>query len=125
MSTHPKSRDLRLDAVRGFFLVIMAGVHVPSPLSHCLQEPFGFTSAAEGFIFLSACLAGMVYGKIYLLNGWSEMSGRVWNRAKLVYIVHMAVLLSVALTAWIYAQQVAPLALHFHDFLQHPVESLL
>jgi hypothetical protein len=116
---------MRLDAVRGMFLAIMAGVHVPSPLSHYLQEPFGFTSAAEGFIFLSACLAGMVYGKTYLKSGWTEMSRRVWNRAKLVYIVHLAVLLPVALIAWLYARQVAPLANHFHDFLLHPVESLL
>jgi len=115
---------MRLDAVRGLFLVIMAGVHVPSPLSHALQEPFGFTSAAEGFIFLSACLAGMVFGKTYLKNGWAEMSRRVWNRAKLVYIVHLAVLLPVALIAWAYARQVAPLANHFHDFLQHPLESV-
>ena len=90
---------MRLDALRGLFLVIMAGVHVPSPLSHVLQEPFGFTSAAEGFIFLSACLAGLVYGKTYLKGGWAEMSRRVWNRAKLVYIVHLAVLLPVALIA--------------------------
>ncbi len=116
---------MRLDAVRGMFLVIMAGVHVPSPLSHALQEPFGFTSAAEGFIFLSACLAGVVYGKTYLKNGWTEMSRRIWNRAKLVYIVHLAVLLPVALIAWAYARQVAPLANHFHDFLQHPLGSLL
>lgn len=125
MNTNPKARDMRLDAVRGMFLVIMAGVHVPSPLSHVLQEPFGFTSAAEGFIFLSACLAGMVYGKTYLKSGWTEMSRRVWSRAKLVYIVHLAVLLPVALIAWLYARQVAPLANHFHDFLQHPFESLL
>ena len=125
MNAKPHTRDMRLDALRGMFLVIMAGVHVPSPLSHALQEPFGFTSAAEGFIFLSACLAGMVYGKTYLNRGWTEMSRRVWNRAKLVYIVHLAVLLPVALTAWLYARQVAPLASHFHDFLQHPVASLL
>jgi len=116
---------MRLDAMRGMFLVIMAGVHVPSPLSHVLQEPFGFTSAAEGFIFLSACLAGMIYGKTYFKSGWTEMSRRVWNRAKLVYVVHLAVLLPVALIAWLYTRQVAPLANHFHDFLQHPVESLL
>ena len=125
MNTSPKARDMRLDAVRGMFLVIMAGVHVPSPLSHALQEPFGFTSAAEGFIFLSACLAGMVFGKTYLKSGWTEMSRRVWNRAKLVYIVHLAVLLPVALIAWLYARQVAPLANHFHDFLLHPLGSLL
>ena len=125
MNTCLKSRDERLDAVRGLFLVIMAGVHVPSPLSHGLQEPFGFTSAAEGFIFLSACLAGLVYGKTYLMHGWSEMSRRIWNRAKLVYIVHLALLLPMALIAWLYARQIAPLANHFHDFLLHPLESLL
>jgi hypothetical protein len=125
LNKNASARDIRLDAVRGIFLVIMAGVHVPSPLSHGLQEPFGFTSAAEGFIFLSACLAGLVYGKTYLKGGWAEMSRRVWNRAKLVYIVHLSVLLPVALIAWLYARQVAPLANHFHDFLQHPLGSLL
>ena len=116
---------MRLDAVRGLFLVIMAGVHVPSPLSHVLQEPFGFTSAAEGFIVLSACLVGMVFGNAYRQSGWAEMSRRVWDRARLVYLIHLSVMLPVGLVAWIYARQVAPLANHFHDFLQHPFESLL
>ena len=57
------SRDPRLDALRGPFLVIMAAVHIPTPLSHAMQEPFGFTSAAEGFVFLGACLAGLFTGK--------------------------------------------------------------
>lgn len=116
---------MRLDAVRGMFLVIMAGVHIPSPVSHYLQQPFGFTSAAEGFIFLSACLAGMVYGKVQNKSGWPAMSRRVWHRAKLVYIVHLAVLLPVALIAWAEARQIIPLANHFHDFLVHPLGSLL
>ncbi len=111
---------MRLDAIRGFFLVIMAGVHVPSPVSHFLREPFGFTSAAEPFIFLSACLAGLVYGRVYGKSGWAAMSGKVWNRARLVYIVHLSLLLPVTLAAWIFAGQVVPLANHFHDFLVHP-----
>ena len=106
------------------FLVIMAGVHVPSPVSRALREPFGFASAAEGFIFLSACLAGFVYGKTYLKSGWSNMSQKVWNRARLVYLVHVALLLPAALAAWIHGRQVVPLANHFHDFLVHPWGSL-
>lgn len=125
MNTNTTPRDMRLDAVRGLFLVIMAGVHIPSPVSHWLNEPFGFTSAAEGFIFLSACLAGLVYGKVYGKGGWPEMSRRVWNRAKVVYIVHLAVLLPVALIAWADFKQIIPLANHFHDFLVHPLASLL
>lgn len=96
---------------------------MPSPISHALREPFGFTSAAEGFIFLSACLAGIVYGRIYINKGWEPMSTKVWRRARLVYIVHLSLLLSVVLTAWIYAGQVVPFANHFHDFLVHPLSS--
>src|SRR5215471_1138604 len=76
------TRELRLDALRGLFLVIMAAVHVPTPLSRLFQEPFGFVSAAEGFVFLGACLAGFIYGKTYLQGGSRVMSQRVWTRAK-------------------------------------------
>jgi hypothetical protein len=106
------------------FLVIMAGVHVPTPVSTFLREPFGYSSAAEGFIFLSACLAGMVYGRAYGKSGWPAMSRRVWDRARLVYVVHLAVLLPLALTAWVYAGQIVPYANHFHDFLLRPWGSL-
>lgn len=115
---------MRLDAVRGLFLIIMAGVHVPSPVSTALREPFGFTSAAEAFIFLSACLAGLVYGKVYLRHGWETMAHKVWQRSRLVFIVHLALLLPVTLAAWLWCGQVIPLANHFHDFLVHPWTSL-
>jgi hypothetical protein len=52
------------------------------------------------------------------------MSQRAWKRARLIYLVHMAVLLPVALMAWMFAGQLAPLANHFHDFLEHPWGSL-
>lgn len=97
---------------------------MPSPVSTVLREPFGFTSAAEAFIFLSACLAGLVYGKVYLRNGWEAMSQKVWQRSRLVYVVHLALLLPVVLAAWLWCGQVIPLANHFHDFLVHPWSSL-
>lgn len=115
-----KPRDMRLDALRGYFLVLMAIVHVPTPLSHALQEPLGFNGAAEGFIFLSACLTGLIYGKRYSTGGWRAMSQRIWNRTRLIYVVHLAVLLPVALIVWAFADQTPPFANHFHDFLVHP-----
>ena len=115
---------MRLDAVRGLFLVIMAGVHIASPVSDWLREPFGYTSAAEVFIFLSACLTGLVYGKTQLKHGPAAMRQRIWHRARLVYVVHLAVLLPMTLIAWVYAGQVIPFANHFHDFLLHPLGSL-
>src|SRR5579859_116548 len=119
-----KKRDARLDALRGLFLIIMAGVHVPTPLSHVFQDPLGCNGAAEGFIFLSACLAGWVYGKIYLQGNWTAMSRRIWKRTRLIYVVHLAVLVPVVLIIWVSANQMPPLATHFSDFLGHPFGSL-
>ena len=120
MKSGTRSRDIRLDAIRGLLLILMAGVHVPTPVSHFLQEPFGFMSEAEGFIFLSACLAGFTFGKTYWQADWSAMSRRVWNRAGKIYFIHLAVLVPVVLIAWLFAARMTPLANHFHDFLVHP-----
>jgi len=124
MKTERTPRDVRLDAVRGLLLILMAAVHVPTPVSHLLQEPFGFMSEAEGFIFLSACLAGFAYGKTYARADWTAMSHRVWNRAGKIYFIHLAVVVPVVLIAWLSAASVTPLANHFHDFLVHPWGSL-
>ncbi len=119
-----KQRDMRLDALRGMFLIIMAAVHVPTLLSHWLQEPFGFTSDAEGFVFLSAILAGRAYGGVYQRTDWKTMARRACARAKRVYFVHLGLVLAAVLVAWRLADHVVPLANHFHDFLAHPWASL-
>jgi hypothetical protein len=124
INTASKSRDIRLDTLRGLLLIIMAAVHVPTPLSRALQEPFGFTSAAEGFVFLGASLAGFVYGKTYWQTGWGTMSRRVWNRSKQIYFIHVGLVVPAALFAWALGARLTPLADHFHDFLMHPWGSL-
>ena len=126
-ATSPKAtatRDMRFDAIRGLLLISMAAVHVPTLVSHVLNEPLGFMSDAEGFIFLSACMAGLAYGKAYRQTNWPAMSRRVWHRARQIYFIHLAVILPVVLAAWAFAGRIAPLANHFHDFLVHPWGSL-
>ncbi len=121
----PKSsRDTRLDALRGLFLVIMAAVHVPTPLSHWLHEPFGYVSAAEGFVFLGACLAGFVYSKVRRKHGAAVMNAGLFARMRKIYVVHLGVLVATALIVWPLGGRVTPLGNHFHDFLQHPWASL-
>ena len=119
-----KPRDMRLDALRGLFLIIMAGVHAPTPVSHVAQDPLGYNGAAEGFIFLSACLAGIVYGRTYQQTDWTAMSRRAWRRSRQIYFVHLAVLVPIALIAWALVDSLPPLAAHFNDFLVHPWGSL-
>ena len=122
--TATKQRDVRLDALRGLFLIIMAAVHVPTPLSHVFQDPLGCNGAAEGFIFLSACLAGRVYGKSFLQGGWAAMSQKTWKRTRLIYLAHVGVLIPATLIIWALASKAPPLANHFADFLVHPLASL-
>ncbi len=124
MNTEKSPREGRLDAIRGLLLIIMAGVHVPTLVSTWLQEPLGFMSEAEGFIFLSACLAGYAYGRTYWQGGWETMSRRVWKRTRKIYYIHLAVLVPLALAAWLLASRLTPLANHFHDFLVHPLGAL-
>ncbi len=116
----PKPRDMRLDALRGFFLIVMATVHMPTPLSRLGQDPVGYNGSAEGFIFLSACLAGIVYGKTYLAGDWTAMAHRMWKRARHIYVIHLVTLLPIALLAWMLAARLPTLANHFGDFLVHP-----
>src|ERR1035437_8338943 len=51
-------RRPELDALRGLFLVWMTLTHLPTRFSDYLNQPIGFVSSAEGFVFISALLVG-------------------------------------------------------------------
>ena len=54
-------RSPEIEAPRGVFLVWMTLTHLPTHLSDLVNEPFGFVSSAEGFVFLSALLVARLY----------------------------------------------------------------
>ncbi|MBW8470508.1 MAG: OpgC domain-containing protein, partial [Thiobacillus sp.] len=60
--SNASQRRWELDALRGLMLVLMTLTHMPTMYSLPSGQPFGFVSAAEGFVFLSAFMAGRVYG---------------------------------------------------------------
>jgi len=64
------------------------------------SRPVGYNGAAEGFIFLSACLAGIVYGRTYQQADWTAMSRRAWKRTRQIYLVHLSVLVPIVLIVW-------------------------
>ena len=83
-------RNDGLDALRGLFLVLMTLTHLPTGLSSELGQPFGQISAAEGFVMLSAFLAGQVYLRRGMRSGFGAMRKALWSRAATVYRHHLA-----------------------------------
>lgn len=90
MSTN--SRRGELDALRGLLLVVMTAEHLPTGLSAYANQPLGFVSAAEGFVFLSAFLVGTIYARQLLEKGLAHVRSRLWGRAGKLYLVHLALI---------------------------------
>jgi hypothetical protein len=57
-------RYREIDALRGLKLALMTVTHLPTRLADPLGQPFGWVSAAEGFVLLSGFTAGLVYSRL-------------------------------------------------------------
>jgi len=90
--SRPSLRQPELDALRGLLLVWMTLTHLPTRVSAFANEPFGFVSAAEGFVFLSAVLTGKLHGKLATRGDHSELTSKLWSRATRVYGYHLLLL---------------------------------
>lgn len=86
-------RYWEIDALRGLMLVLMTVTHLPTRLTDPLGQPFGFVSAAEGFVLLSAFVSGLVYSRIGYTRGVEPMRRAFWKRALKVYLSQAATLL--------------------------------
>lgn len=82
-----------IDALRGLMLVLMTVTHLPTRLTDPLGQPFGFVSAAEGFVLLSAFVSGLVYSRIGYSRGVESMRRAFLKRALKVYLSQAATLL--------------------------------
>src|SRR5271170_8031360 len=85
-------RRLELDAARGLMLVWIALTHLPTAASAHVNQPFGFVSAAEGFIFLSALFTGRIYYRMAQHDGYRPMTLKLWSRTLRLYGYHALLL---------------------------------
>ena len=77
----PSQRYWEVDALRGLMLVLMTVTHLPTRLTDPLGQPFGFVSAAEGFVLLSAFMSGLVYSRLGYRDGVDAMRTAFLQRA--------------------------------------------
>src|SRR5450432_1057264 len=85
-------RRLELDALRGLMLVWITLTHLPTAASAYVNQPFGFVSAAEGFIFLSALFTGRIYFRMAEHDGYGPMTRKLWLRTLRLYGYHALLL---------------------------------
>jgi len=86
-------RQWEVDALRGLMLVLMTLTHLSSRLTDPMGQPFGFVSAAEGFVLMSAYMAGLVYGRRAYRDGIEAMQRAFRQRALKVYMSQATTLL--------------------------------
>ena len=97
-------RNLHLDALRGYCLMVMTVDHLRfRGLTQYTHASYGFFDAADGFIFISALVAGGYYSRIMETSGWRASAGRALKRARLIYLTHVLVE-----AAWVSAFMFAP-----------------
>ncbi|MEF7613217.1 OpgC domain-containing protein [Aquincola sp. MAHUQ-54] len=127
MAVDTGRRLWELDALRGLMLVLMTVTHLPTRLASPLGQPLGFVSAAEGFVLLSAFMAGMVYTARERREGGSAMSEAFLKRALKIYACQIALLVFlmtvIAVLGWITGQEAIDNLIGF--YLDRPLAALL
>jgi hypothetical protein len=97
----PTTRDARLDMFRGLALAMIFIDHVPGNLyENFTSRNFGFSDAAEAFVFMSGLAAGLAYSSRFRTGSFWLATAKVWARARQLYYVHLTItLLSLAIFA--------------------------
>ncbi|MBR0874302.1 OpgC domain-containing protein [Bradyrhizobium tropiciagri] len=125
----PRGRDYRLDLLRGFANWAIYLDHIPNnAVNWVTQKNFGFSDAADLFVFISGYTASFVYARIMMERGFVIGATRLVKRAWQIYVAH--VLLFV-----IYIAEIGYLAQRYHDpnlenefnvagFMHNPAETL-
>ena len=91
-------RDRRIDVFRGLALAMIFVDHIPGTVfERATSRNFGFSDAAELFVFLSGTSAALAYGALMAAPRLWPGVARIWRRAWTLYVVHLVV------TVWVLA----------------------
>ena len=91
-------RDLRIDACRGIALWWIFLDHVPDNIGSWLTlRNYGFSDAAEVFVFISGVTCALAYGKTWRCEGWTGVIGRTLRRSWDIYVAFLLLTLASAI----------------------------
>jgi hypothetical protein len=93
-----QGRDLRIDACRGIALWWIFLDHVPDNIGSWLTlRYYGFSDAAEAFMFVSGVTCALAYGKARRCEGWSGVISRTLRRSWDIYVAFLLLTLACAI----------------------------
>src|SRR6201993_716014 len=121
----PIERDLRLDFFRGLGLWMIFLDHIPHDVVSWLTlRNYGFSDAAEFFVFISGYLVGWIYAPIIRGGLLLAAIKRLWTRAAQMYVAHIMLFLiftaQIARTVRRFDNPMYEDEFNVHNFLQHP-----
>ena len=93
-----RGRDLRIDACRGIALWCIFLDHVPHNIGSWLTlRNYGFSDAAEVFMFVSGVTCALAYGKARCCEGWTGVISRTLRRSWDIYVAFLLLTLACAI----------------------------
>lgn len=99
----PRVRDPRLDFFRGLGMFIILIAHIPwNSWTDWIPARFGFSDAADMFVFCSGMASGLAFARVFEQRGWWMGTARIAHRCWQVYWAHVCSFL-VVLSAMIAA----------------------
>jgi hypothetical protein len=119
-------RRPELDALRGLFLVWMTLTHLPTRFSDIVNQPIGFVSSAEGFVFLSALLISRVSLR-QAHEDESAVRTKLWQRSLKIYAYHLLMLALAFTVAAAYAVTTHRAAIYnlLNFYIAHPFVAII
>ncbi|WP_245688523.1 OpgC domain-containing protein [Vibrio sonorensis] len=120
-------RNHSVDAIRGTLLLVMTINHFVwittgwVDIQLLTLQPFGQVGAAEGFIFISGLMVGLIYSGADL----TKSKAKLIHRAKQLYLYHIAAILTVLAISLVYMTAISETTGYFHRLFPWLMESKL
>jgi hypothetical protein len=119
-----QARDLRIDACRGIALWFIFLDHVPNNIGSWLTlRNYGFSDAAEVFMFVSGVTCALAYGKALRFEGWTGVVRRTLRRSWDIYVAFLLLTLGCVILVHLAGGRLADES-NTRILLDHPGEKL-
>jgi len=118
-------RDLRIDACRGIALWWIFLDHVPNNIGSWLTlRNYGFSDAAEIFMFISGVTCALAYGRARQREGWSGVISRSLRRGWDIYAAFLVLTLACAIMVYLAGRDHLADDSNTRILLEHPGATL-